>query len=290
MDDRELVYLGGEVLPADAARIAPADRGFLYGDGLFETMRVVNGVPFLLDRHLRRLCDSCRDLHFGDCIEPGALADGAGRLIRANGVGDGRLRITVSRGGGVTGLEARPAAPPTVFMQAHAMDLPPLDGSPPVTLAVSPYRINERSPVVRHKSLSYLANLMALTEARRRGADQVIFLNSQGRLAEGAISNLFLVHAGVVLTPEVSCGLLPGITREVVLELCGQVNIPAREGAWGLEALDAADEVFCTNSLRGIVPVSRILDRPGPELSDHTVTGRLQRLYAELVRCDCAPG
>jgi branched-subunit amino acid aminotransferase/4-amino-4-deoxychorismate lyase len=135
--------------------------------------------------------------------------------------------------------------------------------------------------------VSYQLNVLALAEGRSRGADEVFFLNSQGRLAEGAITNLFLVSGGVVQTPDVSCGLLPGITRLAVLELCRDEGVPAAVGVYGEDALAAAAEVFCTNSLRGVMAVSSILEWPDKPLTDRPVTARLQAAYARLVRRLC---
>ncbi len=164
------------------------------------------------------------------------------------------------------------------------MDLPPLAAAPPITLARSPHARNERSPIVRHKSTSYQFNALALAEGRGRGADEVYFLNSRGELTEGAISNLFWVKGGAVFTAGVECGLLPGITRQVVLELCAELAIPAEVGAYREPALLAADEVFCTNSLRGLMPVSRVLDPPRPALHAFPLTERLRSAYSALAR------
>jgi len=162
------------------------------------------------------------------------------------------------------------------------MRLAPLGEPPSFVLARSPYRRNEHSAVVRHKSLSYQGNVLALAEGRRRGADEVFFLNSRGHLAECAITNLFFVARGIVCTPDVECGLLPGITRQVVLEICEDRGLPAEVGVYEERDLRAADEVFCTNSLRGVVAVEKILDYPGRRPGVHDVTARLQRAYAEL--------
>jgi branched-subunit amino acid aminotransferase/4-amino-4-deoxychorismate lyase len=290
MSDATKVYLDGRIIAARKALVSHSDRGFLYGDGFFETTRVVGGVPLLLDQHLLRLAGSCREAGFGDCVDADAIADGTRRLIEANGVREGRLRITLSRGSGMEGLAAEPAARPTVLIQAQAMDLPSLDVRYAVTLVVSHYRINERSPIVRHKSLSYQANLLALAEARRDGADEVILFNSRGEVAEGAVSNLFFVRDGTVCTPEVTCGILPGITRQVVLDLSRRAGIPCEEGAYGREALLSADEVFCTNSLRGLMVAERILNLPDLDLSGCAVTGRLRREYAGFVAGLCGAG
>jgi branched-subunit amino acid aminotransferase/4-amino-4-deoxychorismate lyase len=167
------------------------------------------------------------------------------------------------------------------------MDLPPLETPPPFVLARASFRRDETCPTLRHKSLSYQANVLALAEARRRGADEVYFLNFKGHLAENATTNLFFVQGGTVRTPDDNCGLLPGITRDIVMELCGRAGIPCERGCYDESALCNADEVFCTNSLRGIVGVKGILDLPQTHLSPGPITLRIQRLYAELVHAEC---
>jgi branched-subunit amino acid aminotransferase/4-amino-4-deoxychorismate lyase len=282
------VYLNGRLVARDEARISPLDRGFLYGDGFFETTRIAGGAALFLKRHLDRLAASCREAGFGREVDVGELSDAARRLTAENGAGEGYLRITVSRGPYGGRLAELEAAEPTVFIEARPMDLPPLDGAPPITLARSPCRRDETSPLIAHKSLSYGANVLALAEGRGRGADEVYFLNSRGHLTEGAISNLFLVRGGVVRTPDAACGLLPGITRAVVLELCAEQGIPAETGQYAEADLAEAEEAFCTNSLRGLMRVGRVLDLPGASFGGE-LTRRLAQLYAERARPSTVP-
>jgi branched-subunit amino acid aminotransferase/4-amino-4-deoxychorismate lyase len=272
----EKVYLNGRILSSDGGRISPLDRGLLYGDGFFETVRIEGGAPQRIERHLERLKASCCTAGFGDCVEFAAMKNGAEELIAANGVRRGRLRITLTRGV-LPGVGTGPAESPTVLMQAGQMDLPPLGEAEPIVLAVSPWRTNERSPIVALKRIGYQANLLALAEARDRGADEALMLNSVGQIAEGCISNIFLVQGGRVLTPALDCGLLPGIMRSIVLEACRAEGIQAEEGAYTIDSLQAADEIFCTNALRGIMPVKRVLIDPEWERAARPVTAQLQR-------------
>jgi branched-chain amino acid aminotransferase len=281
------VYLNGELVPRAEARISPFDRGFLYGDGLFETVRVVNGIPFRLGRHLERMNRSCAALGWGRQLDSERLRAATEELIERNAVAVGYLRITASRGplaGKLTDLEA---ASPTVLIDAHAMDLPPLDSPPDYVLAGSPHRAEPASLLVRHKTLSYQAYLLALAEGRAKGADEVYFLNSCGHLTEGATVNLFFVRSGTVCTPDEGCGLLPGVTREAVMELCEAQGIPLSTGEFTPEELMQAEEAFCTNSLRGVVRVSRLLGPPDTEFGRGPVTVALQSAYAALVDAEC---
>ncbi|MHC4788567.1 MAG: aminotransferase class IV [Planctomycetota bacterium] len=283
MNVGDRVYLNGRLIARDAALISAFDRGFLYGDGFFETTRIHQGVPLLLARHLRRLADSCRETGFGGELDLEELKAAVSGLVEENAVAEGYLRITVSRGRYEGRLAELATEEPTVLIEARGLDLAPLEAPPLLVLARSPYRRNEGSPLVRHKSLSYQLNVLALADARRRGADEALFLNSRGELTEGAISNLFLVKDGAVLTPDVSCGLLPGITRRTVLELCQQERLVALVDAYEERDLRAADEVFCTNSLRGVMPVGSLLDWPDVALASRPVTERLQKAYVEFV-------
>jgi branched-subunit amino acid aminotransferase/4-amino-4-deoxychorismate lyase len=283
----DYVYLNGSLVLRAEARISPLDRGFLYGDGFFETMRVVNSRPFRLERHLERMNRSCLETGWGRGVDTREVERAVGELALKNGVRDGYLRVSVSRGtydGSLTPLEARE---PTILIDVHTAQLPPLEEPPPFVLARSPYLRHEAWPLVRHKTLSYQGNVLALAEGRRRGADEVFFLNSRGCLTEGAITNLFVVRNGRVLTPDVACGLLPGITREAVIELCDELGIPHETGEYGESDLETAEEVFCTNSLRGIVGVRAVLEYPGKPLSQHSLTRRLQIAYAEMVKAEC---
>jgi len=267
----EQVSLGGVVLPEGGARISVLDRGLLYGDGFFETLRIEESVALLIERHLTRLKASCCMAGFGDCVDFDAMKCGAAEIIAANDVRCGRLRITLTRGV-LPGIGTGPATAPTILMQAGAMDLPALDAAEPITLAISPWRANERSPIVGHKRIGFQENLLALAEARTCGADEALLLNSVGHLAEGSISNIFLIKDGRVMTPAPECGLLPGIMRDLVLEACD-----VEEGAYDLDDLHAADEIFCTNSLRGIMPVKRVLGEPEWERHAWPATRQLQK-------------
>jgi branched-chain amino acid aminotransferase len=286
MQSAERVYLNGELVPRDAARVSAFDRGFLYGDGFFETTRIEGGAAVFLDRHLRRMAASCLETGFGRAPDAGALTEGVRALIAANGVRTGYLRISVSRGpydGHLTRLQADVL---TVLAEARTAELAPLDGAAPISVVRSAYGRDQRSPIVRHKSLSYQLNVLALTEGRAAGADEVYFLNTAGELAEGAISNLFFVRDGTVRTPAVTCGLLPGVTRQVVLELCEAEGVPSEVGRYGEQDLLAAEEAFCTNSLRGLMPVARILGEPARTVPGGPLLGRLQRAYAARARSE----
>jgi len=288
----EWVYLNGEVVRRSEAAISPMDRGFLYGDGFFETLRIEQGRTFRLAEHIERLNMSCCQTGWQWALDPQQMERVVGDLIGRNGIERGYLRVTVSRGPHERSLTDLRATRPTVFVEMHAMELAPLDDPPPFVLARSSYVRDPRSPTLRQKSLSYQANLLALAEGRRNGADEVFFVDPEGNLTEGAITNIFLVQGSSVLTAAVDCGILPGITRGAVLRLCEAEGIECRVGRHRAEALERCDELFCTNSLRGVVPVKRVSGGPDREFLRWPITRRLQSRYAELFRQECglAPG
>ncbi|PWC34069.1 aminotransferase class IV [Azospirillum sp. TSO35-2] len=247
------VWLNGRLQAADAARIDPADRGFTLGDGLFETIRVKDGAPRHLPRHLERLAAGAAVLRLALPHDAAAMAAAMAALIAARGVADGVLRLTVSRGTGARGVLPPADANPTVLMTlAPAGHL-----TTPVTAIVArSTRRNEHSPLSRLKSLNYLDSVLARQEAADRGADEALLLNGAGRLAESSVANLFLAIGGRLLTPPLSDGALPGIRRALLLERHGAVEAPL-----GLDDLAHADEALLTNSL-GLRPLLSVDGRP----------------------------
>jgi branched-chain amino acid aminotransferase len=280
------VFFNGLIIEEEEARLPVQDRGVLFGDGLFETIRAYDGRPFRLDRHLERLRRGCEVLGLAGLPEGAELEAAVSHLYHLNvREGDAYVRITLT-GGPYDGSKhlQRPGRP-NLFIVVK-----PYEGYPDafyrhgMRMVVSRIRRNSTSPITRIKSNNYLEALIAKEEARSRGADDAIFLNERDQLAEAGSANIFWVRQGGVFTPEIGCGLLPGITREAVLELCGQLGIACHEGCYLLPELAGADEAFITVSTGEIVPVAELEGRsfggtcPGP------VTTRLAAAYRELVR------
>ena len=279
------VMVNGRAVPGGEARVCALDRGFLYGDGFFETTRIYAGRPFRFEEHIERMQASCRWADWERVPEAERLRADVDRLIELNDVQDGYLRVSVSPGPDEGGTELSDF---TVLIQARPMDLPPPGEAHPLRLVKSDYARGEHCPTVAHKTLSYFENKLALSEGKKEGADEVYFLNHRGHLAEGAISNLFFVADGTVHTPAPSCGLLPGIARKTVLKLCERESIALKTGRYGEEELLEADEAFCTNSLRGVMPVRSVAGRQPFESVPGAVTSRLQALYGRMLREACA--
>ncbi len=282
MDD--IVYFNGALMPRGKARLSPFDRGFLYGYGLFETMRSYGGRVFRLDRHLARLMRSAQKLGLAVVLDPVELERAIYDTLTANKLSDARLRLTVSAGEGERRLVPPASGKATIVVVAEEIDIPSYIYQEGVTAAIVSLRRNSQSPLLGVKSLNYLDSLAAHSEAQARGADEAIMLNERGLVAEGSTSNIFLAAAGKLLTPSLGSGILPGITREAVLELAHALGIAAVEGEIPQSDLPQADEVFLTNSVREIVPVVTVdgnaigSGRPGDR------TKKLMAAYKELVR------
>ncbi|HEX2738224.1 MAG TPA: aminotransferase class IV [Acidimicrobiia bacterium] len=268
------VWLDGSLVDVEVARVSPFDHGLLVGDGVFETLKVIGGRPFAWRRHAKRLEFSASGLGLQP-PDPAMLRDAADAVIAANGVVDGRLRITVTGGPSALGSE-RNDVPPTVIVAAS--DQAPWP--PTVKIVTVPWTRNEHSAVAGLKTTSYAANVRALAYARARGGSEAVFANTRGELCEATGSNVFVVIDGQVLTPAAECGCLLGVTRALVLELCAANDIPAAETAVPLDALVTADEVFITSTTRDVHPVHAVDDRdiaaPGE------ITERLVELFADL--------
>ncbi|WP_051953709.1 aminotransferase class IV [Methylocapsa aurea] len=242
-------WLGGKLCAPEEAHVAIADRGFLLGDGVFETMRVRNGRAFDLDAHLERLASGLKVLDFAQAVDLGRLRADVASYLSAEAADSAILRVTVTRGAGPRGL-APPGAPhPTLLMTLAPMPAP---RDSPLSLHIARRtRRNEFSPVSRIKALPYLDNLIALEEARAHGADEALMLNTRGAVACATIANLFLIREGRLETPPVSDGALPGAMRALALSLANQVGLTPVEASLEEADIAAADEVFLTNSVRG---------------------------------------
>ncbi len=234
-------WLNGALLPRDAAAIAPDDRGFTLGDGLFETVRVAAGRPTHLPRHLHRLRAGAALLGIPVPWDDDVLHAAFAGTIGANAVQDGSARLTLSRGPASRGLLPPDTSRPTGLVTAAGASSP---AGPAHAILCTTTRRNECSPLSRIKSLNYLDGVLARIEADRRGAGDALLLNTQGLLAEASAANLLVLCGGRLLTPPVADGALPGIRRALLIERCG-----ASEASLPPEALLRANAVFLSSSL-----------------------------------------
>lgn len=273
-----MIWLNGRLVAREQAHIDPADRGLLLADGLFETLRAYRGHVFKLEEHLQRMAEGAVELGIPLPLDPPNIAQAVRETLDANQLSDAAIRITLTRGPGQRGLLPPKDPRPTLIVSAAPYHAPPsVDGFIAVTAKRA--RRNEKSLTARIKTLCYLDNVIAQTEAEEAGADEAIMLNNQDAIACGGRSNLFAVIDGALRTPALEDGALPGITRHAVLTLCKAEGTPVIEGAVTRSDLLAAAEMFVTNSLLEIMPVRRF---DGGDLPVGPVTKRLAEAYAGL--------
>ena len=275
-----LVFLNGQFLP-DAQAVVPInDRGFMYGDGLFETMRVVNERPFRMPQHLERMARGADFLKIQCPFTPKELQQFAKQLIKRNQMRDAILRVALTRGPGERGYRPEAGGKPTVVMSLHLA--PPLDLENPVrwTLVISSLRIPAADPLASFKTLNKLTHVMARMEAVGKGADEALLLNTNGEVAETASGNLFWVSRGRVGTVPTDRGALPGVTRAVVLEICRTLGLPTDQCAIKPEALRNSKGIFVTQSVFGIVPVTAL---DGEPVSSSPLVDQIRRAYCKML-------
>jgi branched-chain amino acid aminotransferase group I len=285
----EIIYLNGRLIPRFEAKLSPFDHGFLYGYGLFETMRTYNGRIFRLDSHLTRLRCSAESIGLThtilstdegkQCLKAACMA-----TLEANELNDARIRLTVSAGEGDMTPDPGTCSSPTVLITAHNFaPLPPEKYETGFKAAVSFLRRNSQSPLSRLKSTCYMENVLARMTARAAGYDEAIFLNEQGYLAEGSTTNVFLVSHGELITPCFESGVLPGITRDAVLEIARTSNIKATERWVELNELVEAEEAFLTNSVLELMPLVSVEGKSIGSGKPGKLTGDLLFAYRKLV-------
>lgn len=263
------IWCNGCWLPADNFPGTARDRGGCLGLGLFETFLAIDGRPIFAARHLARLREGCERLGWAFDFPDFSVV--VTELIARNHLSAGRVRLRLVVTGGSGPLDDLAAgADRLVWLSAF----PAAEVPESLTLCLSPWPRNERSPLAGLKAGCYAENLIALDHARRRGFQETIVLNTAGDLCETAMANLFLVKNGVILTPSLESGCLPGIGREVVCEIAVAHGILCEQRRLTLTDLDAADEIFLTSSIRGPIPVSRFEDR---ELACGPLVVTLQR-------------
>ena len=261
--------LGGHWQADDAPAISADDRGLAYGDGLFETVRVCESTPLFLSRHLRRLLNGLEQLAFVPVPwEAAKLEQRCQQAIAHNAIDDGVLKIVVTRGPSRRGFEPPVEAQPTLIIQTVNLspqppslkgkgDLSSLHLREGLHAIIAPWKVDPASPLCYVKHLSALDKVLAKQAARQAGADEALFQNSDGYLTEGTASNLFAVLGKQVVTPAVGCGLLPGITRGLLVE-----TYPIVETELSLAALAQVTEAFLTNAVAGVRPLVRLNDQP----------------------------
>lgn len=281
-----MVWINGERATAATAHVSALDRGLTLADGVFETLRVRGRVAFRLTRHLDRLERSLRVL---EIPRPADLRTWVDRAIAGSGGDDeAAMRITVTRGPASGGVTPPRAPTPTVIVAVNPFPVfSPAIYESGLSAQVASGRRNERSLANGLKTLCYTDAVLAMIEAGRAGAGDALFLDTEGHCSEATSSNLFAWTGEALLTPPVSCGALPGITREAVIELAASLGLRVDERPFDLDELLAAREAFLTSSLRSIAPLVRVDGRAIGDAAPGPRTRALTDAYAALVDREC---
>ncbi len=274
-----MIWLNGDLQRHEAARIDPADRGFLLGDGLFETILAVDGRPIRLEDHLFRLAEGARILEIPLPLDVPGIAAGVHAVLEANGLVQGKaaIRVTLTRGPGGRGLVPPEDPAPSLLISASEYRVPAVAGFS--AKIVPQYRRNEGSPLSRLKTLCYLDGVLALSAAVKAGHDEALLMNNAGSIVCASRANLFARLGDRLVTPPSRDGILPGITRKLVIEIAESLNQPVTEASLDAAEIAGANEAFITNSLLGIVALRRIDRR---ELDEGEFCQALRGAYRDL--------
>lgn len=274
------IFLNGRLVPEEQAVVSVLDRGFLYGDGLFESMLVRNGVPFRWDQHLERLRLGAEFLKLRPPFAPVELRRFVEQLVTANQCPDALLRLTLSRGIGPRGYSPAGADRPTIVMSIHPLPSPALGPLPGWRLVTASFRLPAGERLAQFKTCNKLPQILARAEADAAGAEEALLLNTDGLVVEASSSNLFWIADGGICTPPLASGILAGVTRAVVEKLCEGLVLPVREKTITRDALLETDGVFLSLSSVGIAEAIS-LDRR--ELRRSPLTSNLRKAYTALV-------
>jgi len=284
----QLIYLNGEFVRKEDAKVSVYDHGFLYGDGVFEGIRSYNGNVFRLEEHLERLYDSAKSVMLEIPHTFEEMTKLVVETLRRNELKDAYIRLIVSRGVGNLGIDPLTCAKPSVIVIAEALSLFPKalydNGIEIVSVATRRNRSDVLSPKV--KSLNYMNNILVKIEANLAGVSEALMLNDQGYVAEGSADNIFIVRKNKILTPPGYVGALEGITRNAIMEVAAQKGYEVQEGVFTRHDVYVADEVFLTGTAAEVIAVIKVDGRvigdgkPGP------VTNDLLASFRELVQQD----
>lgn len=279
-----MIYLNNKLIPKNKATISIFDHGFLYGDGVYETLRAYEGVVFKFEEHIKRLFRSADMIGLKVPKTLHEIKRAVYKTLRANNLKEAFIRINVSRGFGPIGLDPGLCPKPTFVIIANPFkDYPLQFYRKGVKIVIVNVRRNFKdalNPMI--KSLNFLNNILATIEGQKKGAHEAIMLNYKGYIAEGTTSNIFFVKNNLLYTPAVDVGILDGITRQVILNIAEELMIRFREGKFTQKDIYSADEVFISSTTREIMPVNRVDDvKIGNKIGK--ITKKLLMAYREKV-------
>jgi branched-chain amino acid aminotransferase len=280
------VWMDGKLLDTENATINVYDHGLLYGDGVFEGIRVYNSRIFKVAQHVDRLFDGAKAIRLEIPFDRQAVLDALTQTVAANGMKDGYIRLVVTRGDGTLGLNPFTCAKPRVFIIADKIQLYPQEmyASGMSVIIASTVRNHPNAVSPRVKSLNYLNNILAKIEAIDAKVPEAIMLNTEGKVAEATGDNIFVVRKGVLTTPPLSAGILEGITRDTVMDLARKDGLPLAEEDLTRYDLYTSSECFLTGTAAEVIAVTRIDGRPVGDGKPGPVTRRLAEAFHKLVR------
>ena len=280
------VWINGELFDRADAKISVFDHGLLYGDGVFEGIRVYGGKVFRLREHIDRLYESARHILLEIPLAREAMTQAVLDTVKADAKHDGYIRLVITRGSGSLGLDPGKCSNPQVIVIVDDISLYPVEfyekGLEVITASIIRNHPNALNP--RIKSLNYLNNILAKIEAVRAGCHEAIMLNHNGEVAECTGDNIFLVKRGVLRTPHLVAGILEGVTRNAVLELAREAKIPVQEMALTRHDVYSADECFLTGTAAEVVPVVKCDGRPIGSGKPGPITRQLRERFHQLAR------
>jgi branched-chain amino acid aminotransferase len=282
------VYINGTFVDAQDAKVSVFDHGLLYGDGIFEGIRLYDGCVFKLEEHLERLEMSAKAIMLDLPWSRQEISEAVCESCRVNGLKSGYIRLVITRGAGSLGLSPKTCKNPQLIIIADTISLYPEEfytkGLKIITVATRRTSHAALPPMV--KSLNYLNNILAKMEAQALGFMEAIMLNNEGYIAECTGDNIFFVHKGKLITPPVIAGSLMGVTRQAAIDIAEELGVPlvernvSRYDAW------VADEVFLTGTAAEVVPVVEIDARPSGDGKPGPVTSRFLEVFRRKVRCE----
>lgn len=271
------VFLNNGIVDSSQAQINCADGGFLYGAGLFETMRASNGVVFALDDHLDRLFNSADKLKINIKGDRKFIADAVYETLNANELKEARIRLTATSGA----MNAEKSEPTLLITAVNFEPYPKSYYDKGIMVVLNSYRQNPADVLAGHKTTSYFSRISALALAHQKRAAEALWFTTEGFLAEGCVSNVFIVKDSVIYTPSLKAGILSGIARKTVLELAGKNSIKAEEKELTIDDLLGADEVFITNVIMLVLPVIGIEAHNVGNAKPGVITKKIAALYKE---------
>jgi branched-chain amino acid aminotransferase len=282
------IYLDGKYVTKEDAKVSVYDHGFLYGDGIFEGIRIYNGNIFKCKEHLDRLYDSAKSIMLDIPLSFTEMQAALVETVRRNELREGYIRLVVSRGPGDLGLDPRRSPKASVLIIVEQLSIYPeeayLNGLKTVSVSTRRNIPDALNPKI--KSLNYLNNILVKIQANLAGVGEAIMLNSQGYVAEGSSDNIFIVKRGSIFTPPCYCGALEGITRAAIIEICARLGYTVKEEPFTLHDVYVADEVFFTGTAAEVIAVREVDARMIGEGKAGPITTQLLKEFRSVVDID----